>query len=609
VATTTGVEQGAAEPRLEPGTIVELFRAATDRHRGRPALRRHRSGAWSDVSYDDLGRRVARVAAGLIALGVAPGDRVGLLCNTRPEWTECDFGILCAGATVVPVYPSNSPAECLHVLRDSGARAVICEDATQLDKVTEVRAQAPALVLVVVIDGDAGDAAMSYDALCARGDQAARSDPGALAARADAVSPDDACTIVYTSGTTGAPKGCVILHRNFRAMVEMAALIEQVIDADAIVYLYLPLAHVFARLTQFWCIHRGCVIAYTRGIDRIADDLVEVRPTAFPSVPRIFEKVHAAVLGRARAEGGLKARIFDWSLGIGEQASRLREQGGEPARALAIRLALADRLVLSKVRARLGGRLEVCISGGAPIAPEILRFFHACGILVCEGYGMTESSTAISINRPTAYRFGSVGLPFPGGEVRIAADGEVLFRGPNVFAGYHLRDDETAATIVDGWLHTGDIGSVHDDGFLSITDRKKDIIVTAGGENVTPSNLENGLKTSPYVAEACVLGDRRPYLVALVTLDAEELERFATAHGLTGDHAALCRAPAVAAVVDAQVVTVNADVARVAQIKRYRILTARFSQETGELTPTLKLKRKVIAERYAADIDELYAPR
>jgi long-chain acyl-CoA synthetase len=578
-------------------TIVDLYRQGVARHRDARFALVHRDGAWQPVTFADLDRQVRAIAAGLIGLGVRRGDRVAVLCGTRLEWTACDFAVLMAGATTIPVYPSNSAAECLHVLRDAGCRVVIVENEEQLAKVHAVQAALPGLEHVIVVDGHGG---MPLAALI----EAGESHIDAVDARADSVSPDDPCTFVYTSGTTGPPKGCVILHRQYRVMMDMVRTAHGILD-EGLCYLYLPLAHVFARAVQFWCVAEGVTLAYTRGVQHIVDDLGEVRPTALPSVPRVFEKVHTGVLGAAAASSPIRRRLFGWAIGIGTEVSKLREQGREPGGWLARRHALADRLVLHKVRARLGGELRVCISGGAPVSPEVLRFFHACGILVLEGYGMTESSTAISINRPDRFRFGSVGIPFEGGEVRIADDGEILYRGPNVFAGYHGLPDATAETIIDGWLHTGDIGDVDADGFLHITDRKKDLIITAGGKNVAPANLENALKLSPLISEACVIGDRRPYLVALLTLDPDELARMARERGIA--EPAMAEDPAVARIVDEQVELVNADLAKVEQIKRTRILPVQFSQETGELTPTLKLKRRVIAERYGEDIEALYA--
>jgi long-chain acyl-CoA synthetase len=581
-----------------PGTVVEHFHAAVASSDGAWA-RVHRDGAWVDLPYAQLARTVEVRAAGLIAYGIRRGDRVALLCATRPEWTEFDYAILCAGATTIPIYPTNAPEECLHVLRDSAARVVVCESAEQRAKVELVRGELTDLERVVVLD----DATLVD--LEAAGEALLADDPGVVTRRSAEVAPEDPCTFVYTSGTTGPPKGCVILHRNYHAMVEMERLVG-VISSDSVVYLFLPLAHVFARLAQFHAVADGAMLAFTRGPERIADDLLEVHPTVLPSVPRVFEKIHASVMARGDAERGLKRRIFRWAIAVGTEVSRRREAGQPIDRSLARRLALADRLVLSKVRARLGG-VGFCISGGAPVSPDVLRLLHACGITVLEGYGMTESATAITINRPDTYRFGTVGPVFPGGELAIAADGEVLYRGPNVFAGYHGQPAATAATLVDGWLHTGDVGSIDADGYLSITDRKKDIIITAGGKNITPSNLENGLKVSPYISEACVVGDRRPYLVALVTVDADEVRRYAAAHGIGGDDATLRSHPTITALVDAQLAIVNGAVAPVEQVKRYAILDASFSQATGELTPTLKLKRRVVVERYAATIEMLYA--
>ncbi len=583
---------------IEPGTVIDHFYAAVATASG-PWARVHRDGAWVDLPYEDLATSVERLAAGLIAHGIERGDRVAILCGTRPEWTACDYAILLAGATSIPIYPTNTPEECLHVLRDSAARIVLCEDAAQRAKVEQVRGSLTDLERIIVLDDEtmAELESVGADLLVAT--------PTAVRERSATVTPDDPCTFVYTSGTTGPPKGCVILHRNYHAMVEMERSVG-VIVPTTVLYLFLPLAHVFARLAQFHVVADGATLAFTRGVERIADDLVELRPTVLPSVPRVFEKIHASAMARGDAEPGLKRRIFHWSMAVGTAVSRLREAGEPVPGSLALRHAIADRLVLSKVRARLGS-VDCCISGGAPVSVDVLRFLHACGITVLEGYGMTESATGISINRPDRYRLGSVGPVFPGGELAIASDGEVLYRGPNVFAGYHGQPAATAETLVDGWLHTGDIGQIDPDGFLTITDRKKDIIITAGGKNIAPANLENALKVSPYIAEACIVGDRRPYLVALLTIDLDETRRYARAHGIDGEGEALRDHPAIRALVDQRLAEVNARVAPVEQVKRYAILDVAFSQATGELTPTLKLKRSVVVERYAATIDTLYA--
>jgi long-chain acyl-CoA synthetase len=595
----------AAMTTAAAGTVVEHFLSAMERHAALPLARAHRDGGWRDTTFGELRARVERVACGLAALGVEPGDRVALLARTRPEWTACDYGIQCAGATVVPIYPSSTAADCLHILRDSGAVVAIVEDAEHAAVLQPLLAGLPDLRELVLVDPPDDPRVTSLADLERRGADHLAGDPGAFAARTATVRADDPCTFVYTSGTTGPPKGCVILHRNYRAMIEMTVGTNTFVGEGSVVYLYLPLAHVFARLTQYHAVAVGAVIAYTRGVERIADDLLETRPDVLPSVPRVFEKVRAAVLAKGESGPALRRRLFAFAMAAGDEVGRLRERRQAPGRALALKHALADRLVLSKVRERLGGRVAVCVSGGAPIAPDVLRFFHACGLLVLEGYGLSESSTAITINRVDDFRFGTVGLPFPGGEVRIAEDGEVLYRGPNVFAGYHGLPDETSHAIVDGWLHTGDVGRLDPDGFLEITDRKKDIIVTAGGKNVAPANIENDLRGSPLIAEAFVVGDRRPYLVALVTVDREA----AVSSGAVPDDLpldAVAEHPAVAAAIGERVAAVNAERGRSEQIRRHRILPVEFTQEGGELTPTLKLKRRVVLERFGHEIDALY---
>jgi long-chain acyl-CoA synthetase len=595
----------AAMKTAAAGTVVEHFVSAMDRHAALPFARAHRDGAWRDTTFAELRARVERIACGLAALGVEPHDRVALLARTRPEWTACDYGIQCAGATTVPIYPSSTPADCLHVLKDSGAVAAIVEDEEHLEVLRPLLGDLPDLREIVLIDAADDPRVPSLADLERRGAEHLAADAGAFAARTAAVHADDPCTFVYTSGTTGPPKGCVILHRQYRAMIEMTVGTNTFVVTGSVVYLYLPLAHVFARLTQYHAVAVGAVIAYTRGVDRIADDLLETRPHVLPSVPRVFEKVRAAVLAKGTSGPALRRRLFEFALVTGDRVGRLRERHATPGRALSLRHALADRLVLAKVRERLGGRVEVCVSGGAPIAPDVLRFFHACGLLVLEGYGLSESSTAISINRVDDFRFGTVGRPFPGGEVRIADDGEILYRGPNVFAGYHDLPEATAETIVDGWLHTGDVGRLDADGFLEITDRKKDIIVTAGGKNVTPANIENALRGAPLIAEAFVVGDRRPYLVALVTVDREAAVSSGTVAAGT-PLAEVAANPAVAAAIDERIAAVNAERGRSERIRRHRILPVEFTQEGGELTPTLKLKRRVVMERFGHEIDELY---
>jgi long-chain acyl-CoA synthetase len=420
------------------------------------------------------------------------------------------------------------------------------------------------------------------------------------------VGPDDICTFIYTSGTTGPPKGCIISHGNYRSMVSMA-LTESVLSAESITYLYLPLAHSFALLIQFLSFDLGGNIAYwERDPLKIIPNLVEVKPNYFPSVPRIFEKIYTAATSSVEKEGGLKKLIFKWAIRVGSKYRERERAGKRIGPLLKAEHDLADRLVLAKIRNLFGGNIDNCVSGAAPINPEILRFFDAAGVLVLEGWGMTETSTAATIARPDAFKVGKVGRAFKDCQIKIADDGEILVKGPNVFQGYYKNEEATKETIVDGWLHTGDIGEIDSDGYLSITGRKKDIIITAGGKNITPANLEAEIKQSQWVSQCVVIGDRRPYLVALVTLDPEEVVKLAEEKGWPSDPTEIAKQDEMRALIQAHLDQVNEKFARVEQVKKFAVLPQDLSQEGGELTPTLKVKRNVVAEKYADEIDRLY---
>jgi long-chain acyl-CoA synthetase len=508
------------------------------------------------------------------------------------------------GAVVVPIYQTNSPDECRYVLENSDAKAVIVEDDEQLAKIDAIRDRVPKLEHVVRMDGTGGNA-ISMDELIRAGSGHSDAD---WEQRWQSVGPDDICTIIYTSGTTGPPKGCVISHGNYRSMITMA-LDESVLERDSTTFLFLPLAHSFALLIQFLSFDLGGNIAYwERDPLKIIPNLTEVKPDYFPSVPRIFEKIYTSATGEVEKSGGLKKLVFNWAIGVGRKV-RQKERAGERVGWLLRRqYELADKQVLSKIRALFGGRIKNCVTGAAPINPEILRFFDAAGVLILEGWGMTETSTAATVARPDAFRFGKVGRAFEGCEIKIADDGEILVRGPNVFQGYYKNDDATRETIdEDGWLHTGDIGEIDKDGYLSITGRKKDIIITAGGKNITPANLEAEIKQSPYVSQCVVIGDRRPYLVALITLDMEECAKLAEEQGWPKDAAALADHEEMRGMIQEHLDKVNEKFARVEQVKKFEILPHDLSQETGELTPTLKVKRNVVADKYEQQVDALYA--
>jgi len=596
-------------------TIADLLPRAARRFGEHPAVRCKRDGEWHEVSYAELAEIVREIALGLIDLGIEAGDRVCILANTRPEWSYADLAATAAGAVVVPIYQTNSPEECHWVMADSEARAIVCEDAGQLAKVAEIRDRLPLLETVIAIDppppGEFAD--LSPFALAdvrARGRARAHTEQkqhtDSLRRRTEALRPEDPYTFIYTSGTTGPPKGCVLSHGNYVAMMEMIGEVGH-IEEEEVVYLYLPLAHAYALLIQLAVFDLGATLAYFGGdTKQIVPELMEVKPTYLPSVPRVFEKVYALAQGAIDAQGPQERERAQAAVALGMKVRDLQARGEPVPAELAEPFAEAEDRLFKNVRAIFGGRVRRATSGAAPIAKEILEFFWASGVPVLEGYGMTETATAATVSTIESHRFGSVGRPLPGVEVRIAEDGEILIKGPNIFQGYHHNADASFGAIEDGWLHTGDLGSLDEDGYLFITGRKKDIIITAGGKNLTPANLENDLKRCRWISQAVMVGDRRPYPVVLVTLDEEEMPGYAEQHGLPGDIASLSREPAIQELIQAEVDRVNANYAQVEQVKRFAILERDLTQAGGELTPTLKVKRNVVAEKYGEVIEELY---
>jgi long-chain acyl-CoA synthetase len=600
---TVAAAGSAAESSTQSKTVADLAPRAAERHADLPAVTyKDEAGQWVSKTYGEVGDIVRRLALGLIELGIEKGDKVSILANTRPEWTYFDFAALSVGATVVPIYQTNSPDECQYVLENSDAKAVIVEDDEQLAKIDAIRNRAPKLEHVIRMEGTGG--AISMDELIEAG--SGRSD-SEWEQRWQSVTPDDICTFIYTSGTTGPPKGCVISHGNYRSMVTMA-LDESVLERNTTTYLFLPLAHSFALLIQLLSFDLGGNIAYwERDPLKIVPNLAEVKPDYFPSVPRIFEKIYTAATSEVEKSGGLKKLVFNWAIRVGRKVRERERSGQRVGWLLRRQYEFADKQVLSKIRALFGGRIKNCVTGAAPINPEILRFFDAAGVLILEGWGMTETSTAATVARPDAFKFGKVGKAFKGCEIKIADDGEILVRGPNVFQGYYKNEEATRETLEGGWLHTGDIGELDADGYLSITGRKKDIIITAGGKNITPANLETEIKQSPYVSQCVVIGDRRPYLVALITLDMEECAKLAQENGWPADPAELADHRGMKQLIQEHLDEVNEKFARVEQVKKFEILPHDLSQETGELTPTLKVKRNVVAEKYENEVDALYA--
>ncbi|MDX6728135.1 MAG: long-chain acyl-CoA synthetase [Baekduia sp.] len=575
-------------------TLGHLLLEALERHSG--AAMKFRDGdVWAEWSFAEVGRMTSELARGLIALGLQPGDRVAILGGTCPDWTVADCAALVAGLTVVPIYQTNPPEECAYVLAHSGARAVICEDAAQLAKIEAVRDACPALEDVLSF----GD----FAALRRRGMD--ETDAGAVAQRLAAVRPDDVATIVYTSGTTGPPKGCMLTHANclFTARAYERDL---ALTSPLTIFMFLPLAHALARMVQMVSLDVGGTLAYWRGDSRLLlEDLAEARPTHFPSVPRVFEKVHTQALAEAAAGGPVQRRMFEAALAIGLRTRRAERNGGANV-ALRAAHAVADRLVLTKVRALFGGELQVALTGAAPIARDVLDFFDACGVLVLEGYGMSETCAAGTLNTPGALRFGSVGRPLRGTDVTIAQDGEVLMRGPHVFAGYHGDERSTAEALRGGWLTTGDLGELDDAGFLHITGRKKDLIITSSGKNIAPAVVEAALRESRWISQAVVYGDQRSYLVALLTLDEDQAAALAAELHLAPDLAVLAADPRVNELLAQEVEAANDRFARIEQIKRFAVLDHDFTERAGELTPTLKLRRPVVYDRYAQRFAALY---
>lgn len=587
---------------LGPATapMAALTRTAAERYPDARAALFRRGDDWQEVTYAELWDEVKRLALGLIGLGVELGDRVAVQCNTRYEFSLVDLAASTVGAIVVPVYPSNSPDECRWVIGDSGAKLVIAENAGQVAKIDEVRDHLPALQRVVIIDGES-EGALPLAEVRAAGDGG---DESVLDERIAAVRPDDPCLIIYTSGTTGRPKGVVLTNAGFAAGRESAVEMALFGPGD-LVYLFLPMAHVFAQLIHADCIEVGAAIAYWGGdATQIVPELGQIKPTVLPSVPRIFEKVYALAMGMVPPE---REEAVQQAIKLGVRVRDAHRRGDKLSDEEEAAFAKADEEMFALVRGIFGGRIHLAISGAAPIAPEILEFFYAAGVPVFEGWGMTETTSIGTLNLPDGYKFGTIGKAIAGADVRIASDGEIEIAGPMLLKEYWNNPEATAETFTDdGYLRTGDLGSIDDDGFVTITGRKKDIIITAGGKNLTPANLENDLRRSRWISQAVMYADRKPYPVALVTLDAEEVVPWASERDLPTDLAELAEHDEMVGLIQEVLHEVNARYAKVEQIKKFKILERDFSLESGELTPSLKLKRNVVYERYSEYFEELY---
>ena len=601
-----------AEPELRgkgapvARNLVALFEAMAKARGERMAVEQKRGGQWVETSWTEFARRARDVADGLAAIGVRPGDRVAIIGETNLEWILADLGILGAAGITVTIYQSNKPAECEYILADSGARLVFCDTEVQVGKIRAVRGNLPILEGIVRATGAAADAFERTLADVERaGAEWRKANPGAHAERLAAVGPDSPASFIYTSGTTGNPKGVVLTHGNW---VYEAGAVEQLqlITPDDVVLMFLPMAHSFAKVIEAVWFAVGCEVAFVESLDKIVENAGEVRPTVMPSVPRIFEKAYNAVIAKGLATPGVKGKLFKLALASFEQYAAAQEQG-KPYSSFGF--SLGKKLVFPKLAKtlsdRFGGRMRLFISGGAPLAPKIAHFFQLVGMNILEGYGLTETSAATFVNRPGKNRIGTVGPPVPGTQVRIAEDGEVLVKGGGVMKQYHGRPEATAEVLKDGWLATGDIGFLDEAGNLKITDRKKDIIVTAGGKNVAPQNLENELKTDPLISQVMVHGDKRKFLSALVTLNEENARKWAAENGVAPG-APLHGDPRVVARIQRSIDALNARQASYSSIKKFFVVPNDFTQETGELTPTLKLKRKVVTQKYQSLLDSFY---
>ncbi|NED99881.1 AMP-dependent synthetase/ligase [Phytoactinopolyspora halotolerans] len=606
---TAGTMESPQLPADRPPSIGRMFLERVERTPDREAYRYPSGGGWSSLTWRQTKERVWRIAAGLLAIGIEREQRVSIAASTRIEWILADLAINSIGAATTTVYPSTNPEDVAHILSDSGTKVAIAEDDEQVKKILEHRADLPELTKVVIIDGEGdGDTVISMAELEELGRERLEKEPSAVDDALEEVGPETLATLVYTSGTGGRPKGVLLVNDNW-VYEGVGADALNILNLDDVQYLWLPLSHVFGKTLEAIQLRVGFATAVDGNLDRIVDNLGVVKPTFMAGAPRIFEKVRAKVITGVEEEGGAKKKIFDWAFGVGHRVSQLRQQGRRPAGLLAFQHRLADRLVFAKIRARLGGRIRFFISGSAKLSQDVAEWFHAAGMTILEGYGLTETSAAIFVNTPDRNRFGTVGPPLPGTEVKIADDGEVLVRGGAVMRGYHGLSELTAEVLdEDGWLRTGDIGEL-EDGFLRITDRKKDLIKTSGGKYIAPLKIEVIFKAvSPYASQIVVHGDGRNYCTALVTLDPEAIQDWAKHHDLGHlSYAELTQASQVRELIQGHIDELNTRLDRWETIKKFEILPHDLTIESGDMTPSMKVKRKAVEKRYMDVLDRMYS--
>jgi long-chain acyl-CoA synthetase len=593
-------------PDNDVTTLSRLFlhSCRTFKKPGRMLVKK--GGVWTKISTDDVETSVRRLSLGFQALGLKPGDRIALLSENRPEWVMADFAALCAGAVTVPVYTSLPPDQVRYILDDAGVKIVVCSDLEMWRKVEAVRNALQALERVILVEGDPPAGALALSDVAEMGQRLEEAEPGRFERTAEAVRPGDLASIIYTSGTTGLPKGVMLSHANFVSNVVSLAEFIDFGESDTGLS-FLPLSHVLERTSTFFLFHVGAAMAYAESIEAVASNMVEVRPTIIVSVPRLFEKIYARVMDQVLAGSRLKRAIFVWALATGKKYAAKTIAGEAVPVHLSLKRGIAAKLVFSKIIARTGGRIRYAICGGAPLSKDIAEFFYALGLRIMPGYGLTETSPVLTGSTPRYVRFGTAGVAIPRVELRIAEDGEILARGPNVMMGYYKNEADTREVLRDGWLHTGDIGQFDEDGFLLITDRKKDIIVTSGGKNVAPQPIESLIQASPLIASAVVVGNSRKFVSALIVPDFEKLEAYARARGIVfKDRADLCRRPEIAAFLLDEVNRMTPGLASYERVKRIVVLDREFDLDMGEVTPTLKVRRNIVERKYADIIESLY---
>ncbi len=590
--------------------LAEMFYKTCDNSPQQTGMMYKTGGAFREIKREEMKAEVQKVAGGLASLGVKKGEKVILLSENRIEWAFCDYAILSNGAVTVPVYATLLPSHIRYIINDSDADIVIVSNAVQYQKIAEIRQEIPKVKKIVVFDPEdiPANEVMTFDDLKKSGEAFLQKKPDYFTPIITELTRDDLATIIYTSGTTGEPKGVMLTHGNFLSNIEGGIQALPVDNRDTFLS-FLPLSHVFERMVgHFLANYVSATIAYAESIEAVPQNLQEVKPTLMASVPRLFEKIYARVVESVEEGSGLKKKLFYWAIGVGKEVTAYRQKNQPLPGGLNFKFKIADKLVFSKLKERVGGRIRFFVSGGAPLSREIGEFFTAAGLLILEGYGLTETSPVISVNRLEKFKFGSVGIPLHNVEVKIAEDGEILTRGPHVMKGYYKKEAETKEAIdSEGWFHTGDIGIFDEDGFLVITDRKKNIIVTAGGKNVAPQKIEGKLVNSRYIEQAVVIGDKRKFCSALIVPTFETLEKFAKENDISfSSHKELCQHPKIIELIQKEVEAVNKDCASYESIKKFILVDQPFTIESGELTPSLKVKRKVVEKNYKDQIDALY---